>query len=164
VRVVNPTDLQLPLAEDVEGHVLIRADSMFEDYLGEPATLVDGFFPTGDLGRVNRNGHLTITGRLKLLIDVGGVKVNPLEVESVLLEYPGVAQCVVVPMRQSETVFRIKAIATPRDPNHPPDPGELRQWARKHLATYKIPRTIEIRNSLPTTATGKVLRHLVETS
>jgi acyl-CoA synthetase (AMP-forming)/AMP-acid ligase II len=165
VRIVDQIQPETILSNGREGQVAIRADSMFERYVDDlPTQLLDGYFPTGDLGTLDGAGRLTITGRLKLLIDVGGVKVNPLEVESVLREHPDVSQCVVVPVRQSETVFRIKAIATPRDPSRPPTIEALRQLARKHLATYKIPRTIEIRASLPTTATGKVLRHLVETS
>ena len=81
----------------------------------------DGFFLTGDLGRLDAHGNLTITGRLKLLIDVGGLKVNPLEVEAVLAQHPGVAACVVVPMRVSETVCRLKAIVTPRPPERGAD-------------------------------------------
>lgn len=144
-----------------EGHVHIRAASMFSGYLDQQPALMDGFFPTGDLGSLEAAGRLTITGRLKLLIDVGGLKVNPVEVETVLREHPLVGSCIVVPMRQSETVYRVKAIVTPRDPGHPPSVEDLRTLARQKLATYKVPRAFEIRASLPTTPTGKVLRHLV---
>jgi acyl-CoA synthetase (AMP-forming)/AMP-acid ligase II len=135
---------------------------MFSEYVDGEAELINGYFPTGDLGRLDERGRLFITGRLKLLIDVGGRKVNPLEVEAVLCEHPGVDGCVVVPLRQSDTVFRLKAIATPKDPAHPPIAAELRKLAKEKLAAYKVPRLIEIRSTLPRSATGKVLRHLVE--
>jgi acyl-coenzyme A synthetase/AMP-(fatty) acid ligase len=85
-----------------------------------------------------------------------------MEVEAVLQRHPAVSSCVVVPMRQSETISRVKAVITPRDPAHPPLVEELRQFAREHLTSYKVPRAFEIRNSLPRSATGKVLRHLVQ--
>jgi len=145
-----------------QGQIAIRAASMFDGYLNEPTSLYDGYFPTGDLGRLDASGRLTITGRLKLLIDVGGMKVNPLEVESVLCEHPDVQACVVVPIRQSQTVCRLKAIAMPRDPAHPPSVQSLRELARQRLARYKVPRVFEIRRWLPRSPTGKVLRHLVD--
>ena len=163
IRVVHP-DTNAPLPAGAEGQVLVRAASMFSGYLHDPADLIDGYFATGDLGRLDPAGRLFITGRIKLLIDVGGLKVNPLEVEAVLGEHPAVAACVVVGVKQSETVYRLKAIITPRDPAVPPPPGELRKFAKSRLAAYKIPRLFEVRDSLPRSPTGKVLRHLVETT
>lgn len=145
------------------GTVCVWARSMFSRYLDDEASpLQDGFFPTGDLGRIDATGRLTITGRLSLLIDVGGLKVNPAEVEQVLAEHPAVAAAVVVPMKQSETVWRIKAVLTPRDADHPPDVEAVRRFARQRLAAYKVPRVFEIRSALPRTATGKILRPLVD--
>jgi acyl-CoA synthetase (AMP-forming)/AMP-acid ligase II len=146
-----------------EGHIAVRAGSMFSGYLNSPAELIDGYFPTGDIGYLDDQGRLFITGRIKLLIDVGGLKVNPLEVESILIQHPAVEACVVVPVWQSQTVFRLKAIVTPRVPSMPVPINELRDLARRHLAAYKIPRIFEVRESLPRSPTGKILRHLVET-
>ena len=147
-----------------EGQVAVRAESMFASYLNEPAGLIDGHFPTGDLGHVDDSGRLFVTGRIKLLIDVGGFKVNPLEVEAVLQQHPAVAACVVVAVRQSQTVFRLKAILTPAHPGATVPIEELRQLARAHLAAYKIPRLFEVRDSLPRSATGKILRDQLETA
>jgi acyl-CoA synthetase (AMP-forming)/AMP-acid ligase II len=153
-----------PLPPGEHGHVAVAAASMLSGYLGESASpTVDGFFLTGDLGRLDAHGNLTITGRIKLLIDVGGLKVNPLEVEEVLAQHPGVASCVVVPVRVSETVSRLKAIVTPR-PEFGAGPAaeSLRRFARSRLTGYKVPRVFEVRADLPTSPTGKILRHLVE--
>ena len=79
-----------------EGQIAISAPSMFSDYLNAESNLIDGHFPTGDLGHFDASGRLFVTGRLKLLIDVGGLKVNPLEVEAVLQQHPGVAACAVI--------------------------------------------------------------------
>lgn len=160
--VVEP-DVERPLPAGTEGQVAIRADSMLERYLGEesPPT-VDGFFLTGDLGRLDGHGNLTITGRLKLLIDVAGLKVNPLEVEAVLAQHPGVAEAVVVPLRVSETVSRLKAVLTATPGAGRPTAEELRRFARQRLAGYKVPRLFEFRDALPRSPAGKVLRHQVE--
>ncbi len=177
IRILNPTT-NAPLSTGEEGHVAIRARSMFDGYLptndapaGSPASaggahadLLDSFFPTGDLGKLDATGRLFITGRIKLLIDVGGMKVNTFEVETVLCQHPRVAECVVVPIRQSETVSRLLAAVTPRDPDAPPTIDDLRTFAKSRLSAYKVPRVFEIRATLPHSATGKVLRHLVEAS
>jgi acyl-CoA synthetase (AMP-forming)/AMP-acid ligase II len=158
------------LRTDDNGQLLVRATSMMSGYVGIDArdgcSPLDagGFFPTGDLVRIDASGNLFITGRLKLLIDVGGLKVNPLEVELAMGEHPSVAACVVVPMRLSETVARLKAIVTPADPGRPPQADDLRRFARQRLSAHKVPRVFEVRESLPRSATGKVLRHLLRES
>jgi long-chain acyl-CoA synthetase len=162
IHVVDVTTAA-PLQAGEEGHIAISARSMFDGYLYEDAQLLDGYFPTGDLGHVDKTGRLFITGRLKLLIDVGGMKVNPLEVEAILRQHPAVGDCVVVPVRQSETVHRLKAVIMPQPGMASPGTAELRSFAKSHLSAYKVPRLFEIRDDLPRSSTGKVLRHLVET-
>ena len=124
--------------------------------------IVDGHFLTGDLGRLDELGRLMITGRIKLLIDIGGLKVNPVEVEEVLAQHPDVAACVVLPVRVSETVSRLKAIVTPRRTDGArPDPESLRRFARGRLTPHKVPRLFEVRSFLPRSLTGKILRNQV---
>ena len=144
-----------------EGEIAVRAESMFDGYLSGDAELADGRFRTGDLGRLDAEGRLFVTGRLKLLIDVGGFKVNPLEVESVIQEHASVGGCVVAAVRQSDTVNRLKAVVIPRQRDVEVPIEELRALARSRLAAYKVPRQFEIRSELPRSATGKVLRHLL---
>ena len=144
------------------GEVAVRAPSMLDGYADAPLELVDGHLPTGDLGAVDDAGRLTILGRRRLLIDVGGRKVNPLEVEAVLREHAGVADVAVVAVRQSETSSRLRAVVVPRDPASPP--ADLRAFARDRLPGWKVPRSVEFRDALPRTATGKVARKELETS
>jgi acyl-CoA synthetase (AMP-forming)/AMP-acid ligase II len=146
-----------------EGEVAIRSPFMLQEYLGEPAPLIDGHFRTGDIGRSDARGELRITGRVRLLIEVGGRKVNPLEVEAVLSSHPDIGECVVVALKQTDTIHRLRAVLVARDPDHPPTAEAIRQFARERLAGYKVPRVIEFRRSLPRSATGKLLRHQVET-
>jgi long-chain acyl-CoA synthetase len=145
--------------ETNEGEVLIRSPSMMDHYLGQSESpFEDGFFRTGDLGVLDDRGRLRITGRLKLLIDVGGLKVNPLEVEQVLSQHEMVSECVVVAVPVTKTVSRVKAIVTPGVPRDLWSQSEVQQFARQHLSSYKIPRVFELRDSLPRSATGKILR------
>jgi acyl-CoA synthetase (AMP-forming)/AMP-acid ligase II len=157
-RAMNGVELRI----DDDGQLLVRANSMMSSYIGDPSPLTpDNFFPTGDLARIDDHGNLFITGRLKLLIDVGGLKVNPLEVEQTIEAHPAVSACVVVPMQLSETVFRLKAVVTPSDPAQPPTSDELRRFTRDRLTIHKVPRVFELRETLPRSATGKILRHLL---
>ena len=165
IRILDPTQdvAAASLPSGAEGHVAIRAPSMLSHYLGGHATpLADGHFLTGDLGRLDSSGALTLTGRIKLLIDVAGRKVNPLEVEQVLVEHPRVGQCVVVPIRVSATLNRLKAIITAADPAHPPSAIELRHFARARLSSYKIPRIFELCAAIPRSPAGKILRQALQ--
>jgi acyl-CoA synthetase (AMP-forming)/AMP-acid ligase II len=167
-RPMNGVEIQLleiPGAGESGHQIAARATSMMSGYVGEPATITpDGFFPTGDLGCVDNAGNIRLTGRLKLLIDVGGLKVSPMEVEAVLCEHPSVAECIVLPLPLSPTVNRLRAIVTPRGQRTTIDVEELREFARKRLSPHKVPRVFEVRTSLPKSQTGKVLRHLVAVS
>ena len=165
VRILDPVDPRVdrPLPPGAEGHVAVRAASMLDHYVGDdtPPT-TGGYFLTGDLGRLDTGGTLTVTGRTKLLIDVGGRKVNPLEVEAVLAQHPLVERCVVVPVHVSDTVSRLKAVVIPRRVDGREFAADaLRQFARERLVPYKVPRVFETRPSLPLSPTGKVLRHLI---
>jgi outer membrane lipoprotein-sorting protein len=80
------------------------------------------------------------------------------------MRHPAVAACVVLPIQQSHTLFRLKAVVTPRDPRRPPSADALRDFARQSLAPHKVPRLFEFRAALPRSATGKILRHLVSLS
>jgi long-chain acyl-CoA synthetase len=161
IRILDPDQpsAEAPLRNGSEGLVAVSAPSMLDHYVGDPSpALVDGFFHSGDLGRIDDHGNLIITGRLKLQIDVGGMKVNPLEVEHVLAQHPAVRECVVVPERVTHTVNRLKALILLRQQRNEVGAEELRQFVRERLASYKVPRLFEFRESLPKSPTGKILR------
>lgn len=164
VRILDP-DAEPPYASDRppgdEGLVAVAAPSMMETYVGEQPSLIDGCFVTGDLGRVNDHGELEITGRLKHLIDVGGMKVNPAEVEAVLRQYPAIADCIVLPMPLTPTVSRLRAVVVAAD-GVTLHPEEVRRFARTLLPTHKVPRLVEVRASLPRSPSGKVMRSQLE--
>jgi long-chain acyl-CoA synthetase len=141
-----------------EGQLAVRAPSMLSGYMDGALELVDGHLLTGDLARRDGLGRYTITGRLKLLIDSGGFKVNPLEVEQVLSEHPGVRECAVAGLALSDTIQRLFAFVVPRDRTHAPTDRELRAFLRERLAPTKIPRGFRMVEALPRSAIGKLLR------
>lgn len=138
-----------------EGELLVRARSMASCYVDGPLTMVDGYWRTGDAATRDASGDITLTGRWKLFIDVGGFKVNPIEVERVIATCPGVAACVVVPMRASDTVERLRALVVPSDRADPVSEDVLRSFVRERLSAAKVPRVFERVDSLPRSMTGK---------
>ncbi|MEM9020946.1 MAG: fatty acid--CoA ligase family protein, partial [Planctomycetota bacterium] len=165
IRVVDLDQPAITLPPGEQGQVAIRAPSMLDRYLGdEDLPIVAGHYLTGDLGKLGPDGALSITGRIKALIEVGGMKVNAMEVERVLAEHPGVNECVVVPVRITETLSRLTAFVLPVDPDAPPPTASLRRHARGRLAAYKVPRAFEVVDQLPRSSLGKVQRRrLMET-
>jgi long-chain acyl-CoA synthetase len=142
------------------GEVLVRAPSMMAGYLDGPALIADGFFATGDLGHLDGAGHLHLSGRLKLLIDVGGLKVNPLEVEEALNLHPLVHASLVFGVAASATVARLRAHVQlrPHATRSEQLEADLRAWLRQRLSPVKVPRSIVVVDALPRTPTGKLLR------
>ena len=147
-------------ADADEGELCLRGPGMVDAYLdpwqAREEILTDGWFHSGDHACRLADGSIQLLGRHKDLINVGGVKVFPLEVESVLAAHPAV------------TAVRVRAMPDPRTGeavlaevvlSKAIDEAELRQWCRARLATLKCPARYEILDALPTTASGKVRRY-----
>lgn len=150
---------------DADGDLLVRSPSMLTRYADDVTpTDADGFFRTGDLAELTPANELRLLGRTKLLIDVGGAKVNPLEVEAALNDHPAVAACVVLPLALSETIRKLRAVVVAKESAAPPSASELREFVRTRLARHKVPRLIEFRDALPLTPAGKIARQLLETT
>lgn len=140
--------------------ILIRGGGVIDAYLNPASAnadaFVDGWFRTGDVGTIAPDGTLTLTGRLKELINVGGEKVSPFEVEDVLLKYPGIdgAACFAVSsVRYGE---QVAAVVTGSVTDA--DVDQLRRFARERLAKTKVPVTVVVADSIPLGPTGKVQR------
>jgi long-chain acyl-CoA synthetase len=117
---------------------------------------LDGWFRTGDRGRVDDDGRLVITGRKKLLIDVKGDKVDPIEVEDVLAVHPKVREVVVVGVASDvEGEELVKAVVVPEELC---SERELIRYCQERLANYKVPKLVEFRDEIPKSSLGKVLR------
>jgi long-chain acyl-CoA synthetase len=160
LRVVD--DRGVDVAPGEEGEVVIASPAAVTEYPGnEEATAAafrDGQYFSGDLGRLAPDGALTLTGRKKFLINRGGFKVNPLEVEAAIQEHPKVREVAVVgaPGPHGDDLVRCVIVAS-----EPCTPEEIVLHCRRLIADFKIPSRIEFRETLPRTDTGKLLRHQV---
>lgn len=165
-RPIGEVDIQIlgdegdPVAAGEIGEVTIASPAMTNGYADLPevnaVAFAGGRFQTGDLGKLDAEGRLTITGRTKLLIEVGGYKVDPIEVQDVVEAHPKVAEAVVVGVPgkgPGEEV--VKAVVVP---SAAVGDREVVDFCRERLANYKVPQVIELRDEIPKSPLGKILR------
>ncbi|MDQ3932237.1 MAG: acyl--CoA ligase [Actinomycetota bacterium] len=126
-------------------------------YWGQQAVATDGWYRTGDLGWVDEDGRLFVTGRLKDVVNRGGLKVSPSEVEAALAHHPGVADCAVIPTPDPVLGEAICACIVPADP-HPPSLIELRSYLGASLARHKLPDELCVVDMIPRSKVGKLDR------
>jgi long-chain acyl-CoA synthetase len=149
------------LPEDRIGEIAVRGPGVTSGYAGVPPELNreafrDGWFRTGDRGRIDGAGRVFLTGRSKLLIDVMGDKVDPIEVEDVLAVHPKVREVVVVGVAsdvEGEQLIKAVVVADGRCGER-----ELIRYCQERLANYKVPKLVEFRDELPRSSLGGVLR------
>lgn len=160
VRIVDEAGNQLQPGQD--GEIVVRGPRVFSGYLDDPAANAVAFFPggwfrTGDLGFLDEAGFLHLTGRLGEVINRGGEKIVPREVDDVLISHPAVAEAAVFPVPDGLLGQDIVA-AVILTPGMSATARELRSWMLDRLSTYKVPRRIWMVDTLPRTPTGKVQR------
>ncbi len=165
VRVVSDDGIPAPTGE--AGEIVVRGYNVMAGYFENPEATAetidaDGWLHTGDVGVMDDRGYLKITDRKKDLFIVGGFNAYPAEIENLLLDHPHIAQVAVIGVpdeRQGEVgaAFVVPASGTA------PDPDEIRTWARNHMANFKAPRFVEIVDSLPFNAGGKVMKFELRT-
>ncbi|GAB2928503.1 long-chain fatty acid--CoA ligase [Rhodococcus aerolatus] len=157
VRVVRPDGVECAPGE--VGEVVLQGPTVMAGYWREPeqtaAVLVDGWYHSGDAGSTDDEGYLTIRDRYKDMIISGGENVYPAEVESALLEQPGVVEAAVIGVPDTRWGEVGLAVVVP-DPGAPPDPDALLTALRTRLAGFKVPKTVRYVEALPKTATGKI--------
>jgi long-chain acyl-CoA synthetase len=146
------------------GEIVISGHNVMKGYWQRPEATAesvrDGWFATGDLARVDEDGYFFIVDRKKDLIIRGGYNVYPREVEEVLYEHPAVAEAAVVGMAHDSLGEEIGA-AVALKAGSGVTPEELRDFVKARIAAYKYPRAVWVVDSLPKTATGKILRREV---
>lgn len=154
------------IGDDGTGEIAVRSPAATSSYLepgGAVERFADGWLRPGDLGRIDDDGHLRITGRTTSFISTDVAKVDPFEVEAVLRTHGAVADVVVVGTPGERGAELVKAVVVLRGT---PDEAELRtqlvDTCRQQLAAFKIPRIVEFRDEIPRSPLGKILRkHLV---
>jgi acyl-CoA synthetase (AMP-forming)/AMP-acid ligase II len=143
------------------GEVVIRGRNVTAGYENNPAAnasaFTNGWFRTGDQGTLDEQGYLRLTGRLKEIINRGGEKISPLEVDVVLMDHPAVQQVVTFGMPHSKLGEEVAACVVLRE-GHTLDEHGLRDFAAERLAQFKVPRRILFMTEIPKGATGKLQR------
>ena len=159
VAIMDASDNLMPTGET--GEIVIRGTNVIEAYENQPeanqSAFVRGWFRTGDLGHLDTDGYLFITGRLKEIINRGGEKISPREVDEVLLDHPAVAQAVTFAVPHPTLGEAVAAAIVPRGGASVTE-AEIRQFAAERLAHFKVPQTVVIVDEIPKGSTGKVER------
>jgi long-chain acyl-CoA synthetase len=158
VRVRDESGRDLPANES--GQIWVKSPVIpptgYENRPGLTAEAFrDGFYNTGDLGKLDDRGHLIMTGRKQTFVDVGGNKVDVGEVEEVLLGHPNVREAAVLGVEAPNLGTLIKAVVVT---DGAPDEADILSHCRRRLAAFKVPRLVGFRDALPRGATGKVLK------
>ena len=160
-----------PVPAGVEGEVVVRGFNVMQGYFEAPeataeAIDAEGWLRTGDVGRLDEDGRLTITDRLKDMYISGGFNCYPAEIEKVLQRHPDVAFAAVIGVPDPRLGEVGKAFVAPVS-GRTLDPDALLAWARENMANYKAPRSVEVVAALPLNAAGKVqkfeLRRIAKT-
>ncbi|HSZ40885.1 MAG TPA: long-chain fatty acid--CoA ligase [Trebonia sp.] len=143
------------------GELVVRGPNVFTGYWGKPAETAEalrgGWFHTGDLGRADAEGYVTLVDRKKDMIITGGENVYPVEVEQALYGHPAVDDVAVIGVPDEKWGESVLAVAV-RAPDAELTEAELIAWVRDRLAHFKCPRRAEFVSELPRNATGKVLK------
>lgn len=163
ISIRSPDGTVLPIGE--RGELCVKGPQVMAGYWQRPdetakAMTPDGFFRTGDVAILQRDGSVKIVDRIKDMILVSGFNVYPNEVEDVLARHPGVMEVAVIGLPDSGAGEIVAAYVVPKDPSLTEE--ALRQFCRDNLTAYKVPRRIEFRETLPKTNVGKVLRRVLK--
>ena len=169
-RIIDPETLaELPAGES--GEIITHGPMVFKGYWGHPEATraafieIDGksFFRTGDLGRRDEEGYFFLTDRLKRMINASGFKVWPSEVELLLFGCPMVQEACVIGTKDAYRGETVKAVIVLREAARGKTSAQdIIDWAREHMAVYKVPRLVEFVDALPKSGSGKVMWRLLQ--
>jgi long-chain acyl-CoA synthetase len=167
VEVAVWDDQNRVLAAGEVGEIVVRGRNVMKGYHHLPEetakTITDGWLHTGDLGKLDEEGFVTITGRKKDLIISAGENIYPREIEEVLVQHPKVKEVAVIGVKDEVRGEVPKAFVIARE-GMTVDEKELRSFCRENLANYKVPKHFEIVADLPRTPTGKILKRMLSTT
>ncbi|QKW18526.1 AMP-binding protein [Kitasatospora sp. NA04385] len=162
LRVVRPDGTDARAGES--GEIWLRSDTRMVGYLDDPAATAEVFagdwYRSGDLGRIDADGFVTVVDRIKDVIVTGGENVASQEVEGALRGHPDVLDVAVVGRPHPQWGETVVAVVVPRE-GSALDTAALRSWLEPRIARYKIPRELVLRPALPRTPSGKVTKHVL---
>ena len=161
VRVVDPEDRDVPNDGTSIGEIIARSDGVMDGYWKQPeataAVMRNGWFHTGDMATIDKNGYVLIVDRKKDIIVSGGENISSLEVEKALHAHPAVYEAAVIPVPDPRWGEVPKALIALK-PGAQATEAEILEFCRGVLAHYKCPRSVEFMDALPKTGTGKILK------
>jgi fatty-acyl-CoA synthase len=151
------------------GEIIMHGPQIFQGYWQDEQKTrdafieIDGkqFFRSGDLGYIDDEGFFFFTDRLKRMINASGYKVWPAEVESMMYQHPAIRECCIIAANDAYRGETVKAVIVLKE-DHVVTGEAIMQWAHDHMAAYKVPRQVEFIDSLPKSATGKVMWRLLQ--
>jgi fatty-acyl-CoA synthase len=164
-RIIDP-DTLAEQPQGTSGEIITHGPGVFVGYWNDPektkAAFIehDGkrFFRTGDLARIDEEGFFFMVDRLKRMINASGFKVWPAEVEAMLYQHPMIQEVCIIGAKDEYRGETVKAVVVPRAQfKDTIKPEDICEWAREHMAAYKIPRLVEFVDALPKSGTGKVM-------
>ena len=163
LRVVDPNTMQeVPTGQ--QGELWFRTPQLMKGYLNKPeataeAITPDGWFRTGDIGRIDADGYIFVEDRLKDMIISGGENIYSIEVERILSEHPAVAEVAVFGIPDEKWGESVKAVVALDEPAEDEvSAADLIAWTREHLAAYKCPKSVDFLEALPRNPTGKIMK------
>lgn len=161
LRVVDEEGADVPRDEKTIGEIVVRGNQVMKGYLkdqsGTEAVIVDGWFHTGDMAVVDKEGYITIVDRKKDIIISGGENISSVEVEKVIQDHPAVFEVVVIGVPDEKWGEVPKALIVLK-PDKQVTEEEIIQHVKKYLAGYKAPKSVEFRSEFPKGGTGKILK------
>lgn len=160
---VDAAGIEVPRGQ--AGEVVVRGYNVMKGYLDDPVATAecidaDGWLHTGDVGVMDERGYLRITDRIKDMFIVGGFNCYPAEIEATMHAHEGIAQVAVIGIPDERMGEVGMAFVVPR-PGASPTPEGIVAWCRDRMANYKVPRRVEIVDSLPMNASGKVTKFVL---
>ena len=159
VAIADEAGSLLPSSET--GEIVIRGANVLSGYENNPSVngsaFINGWFKTGDQGYLDEDGYLFITGRLKEIINRGGEKISPREIDELLMDHPAVAQAVTFAVPHSKLGEEVAAAVVLRERGSATE-WEIREFAAARLSDFKVPRRVVILDEIPKGPTGKIQR------
>lgn len=151
-----------PVPTGQSGEIWVRSEQVMGGYWGKPEATAavitpDGWYRSGDGGHIDTDGYVYVTDRIKDMIISGGENIYPAEIERVLAEHPALADVAVIGVPDERWGEVPKAVVVLR-PDASVEPNELVGWCRERLASYKVPKTVDVVAELPRNPTGKILK------
>ena len=163
IKILDDDGREVPAGE--LGEICLRSPMAIQRYYRNPEATEEffrgGWCHTGDIGFLDSEGYMHVTGRKKNMIKSGGISIYPEEIEEVLSAYPGLADVAVISCRHPEWGESVKALVVPKA-NAIIEPEGVIRFCKERLASYKAPKSVEVVSDLPRTALGKIDRGKLE--